>query len=142
MKNLVMQKILLVVLLLIPVLSWAEIAVIVSASNGNDSLPNNEVKRIFLGKATQFPDGSDVVPMDLSKGDATRHQFYEKVARRTSERMENYWNGRVFSGKGMPPDSVESQETLLSVVASNPNMIGYVDASKVTNKVKVVAVIN
>lgn len=44
----------------------------------------------------------------------------------------------VFSGSGMPPKEVESTDVMLQLIRTNPNMIGFINADKVTPDVRVV----
>ena len=64
--------------------------------------------------------------------------FYERVICRSSQQIKAYWSKQIFSGKGTPPKAASNNDEVLKLVASNPNLIGYVDSSKVNSDVKVV----
>jgi len=116
----------------------AEIAVIVHPSN-NAAIEKVTVSRIFLGKLKSFPGGAQAVPITQKEGSAISNEFNKKVLKKSSSQLKAYWSKLVFTGKGTPPRSLNSDEDVLSLISSNPNLIGYVDVTNVTSKVKVVA---
>lgn len=115
---------------------YAEVAVIVHKDNANDAISKNEVSRLYLGKLKKFPNGSDAIPIDLQSGDARKH-FYAKVVRKNDAQLRAYWSRIIFTGKGQPPRQESSEDSVMNLVSSNPNLIGYVDKSKVNDTVKV-----
>ncbi len=125
--------------LLAPALASAEIAVIVNNGNANAGLDNAVIAKIFLGKAKSFPDGSKAVPLDLDEGSATRDAFYQQVANKDAGQIKSYWSRLIFAGKGTPPKAVGADADVVKLVASNPNMLGYVDAAAVDGSVKIIA---
>ncbi|NVJ61046.1 MAG: phosphate ABC transporter substrate-binding protein [Gammaproteobacteria bacterium] len=118
--------------------SWAEVAIIVHPSN-NSSVSQTDLTRMFLGKLKSFPGGGAVVPVNLPEGDSTTDEFNEKVLSKSASQLKAYWSKLVFTGKGTPPKTAASADEMLTLVANNPNLIGYVDASKVNGSVKVIA---
>lgn len=117
--------------------AFAEVAVVVHPSNGV-ALDNGDISRIYLGKLKSFPGGGPVIPLDLKEGSAIRSTFVDKVLGKSESQLKAYWSKLVFSGQGQPPKSVDDAE-MLSLVAANPNMIGFVDAANVNDSVKVIA---
>lgn len=116
----------------------AEIAVIVSASNANSALDQDTISRVFLGKTSTFPDGSQAIPVDQNEGSASREAFNDKVLGKSSSQLKAYWSRLIFTGKGTPPKESGSDADIKNLVAKNPNLIGYVDSSVVDSSVKVV----
>ena len=82
---------------------------------------------IFLGKSRQLPDGTKVVPLDQLEGSGLKQEFYAKVVRKTLPQLNSYWSRLIFTGRGQPPFAVSGNSEVLEFIASNPNMIGYVD---------------
>ncbi len=132
------SKLLIALTLFIGALAQAEVAVIVSASNGNGSLDKDTIERIFLGKTSSFPDGSQAIPVDQNEGSAAREAFNDKVLGKSSSQLKAYWSRLIFTGKGTPPKESGSDADVVSLVAKNPNLVGYVDAAAVDGSVKVV----
>lgn len=114
----------------------AEVAIIVHPDN-SASFTDDEIKRIFLGKTKSFPNGEKATPV-TPEDNAAADDFNKKVLNKSSSQVKAYWSKLVFTGKGMPPKELTSGD-LISEVSSNPEFIGYIDASQVTDKVKVVA---
>ncbi len=118
--------------------AFADVAVIVHPSN-NNTLDASELSRIFLGKVKNFPDGSQAVPINQADESPATSEFNSKVLSKSSSQLKAYWSKLVFTGKGTPPKAVTGDGDAISLVSSNPNIIGYVDATKVDASVKVIA---
>ena len=116
----------------------AETAVIVSANNPNGDMDKATVAKIFLGKSKSFPDGSQAVPVDQNEGNAAREAFNSSVLGKSASQLKSYWSRLIFTGKGTPPKQSGDDAAVKGLVANNPNIIGYVDASAVDSSVKVV----
>ncbi|MBQ4833585.1 phosphate ABC transporter substrate-binding protein [Pseudoalteromonas sp. MMG010] len=133
-----MKKLLLAsVVSLFSISAFAEVAVIVNPSNSS-ALDANEIKRIYLGKSKKFADGVKVNPVNQD-GNAVADEFNDKVVGKSSSQLNAYWSKLVFTGKGTPPEKRNNDQAVISFVAGNADAIGYIDSSKVTDSVKVVA---
>lgn len=132
------SKIAIALTFLVTALANAEVAVIVSASNANSALDQDTISRVFLGKTSNFPDGSQAIPVDQNEGSASREAFNDKVLGKSSSQLKAYWSRLIFTGKGTPPKESGSDADIKNLVAKNPNLIGYVDSSVVDSSVKVV----
>lgn len=131
-----MKKTLIVVSLFISQLAFAEVAVIVHPSNAN-ALDEAAVSKIFLGREKSFADGKSVVPLSLAESAPASTAFNDAVLKKSSSQLKAYWSKLVFTGKGTPPKEIATDEEMIKLVATNPSVIGYVDASKVDASVKV-----
>lgn len=131
-------KALLVAATLFASVAQAEIAVVVHPSNAAN-LDASNLSRIFLGKMKSFPGGVQALPLNQAEGNAVTSEFNSKVLKKSGSQLKAYWSKLVFTGKGTPPKAVGSDAEVISLVSTNPNLIGYVDASAVTADVKVVA---
>ncbi|WP_255857449.1 phosphate ABC transporter substrate-binding protein [Bacterioplanoides sp. SCSIO 12839] len=118
--------------------SYAEISVIVSSNNHNDSLDKDNISRVFLGKTKNFPDGSQAVPVDQKAGSSARESFNTNVLGKSSSQLKAYWSRLIFTGKGTPPKESGDDLAVKKLVAENPNLIGYVNSETVDGSVKVV----
>ena len=131
-----MKKLLIISSLIFSQLAFAEVAVIVHPSN-NNQLDEATVSKIFLGREKSFADGQSVVPLALADSAPASAAFNDAVLKKSSSQLKAYWSKLVFTGKGTPPKEIGSEEEMLKLVATNPSVIGYVDASKVDASVKV-----
>lgn len=117
--------------------SQAEIAIIVNNSVSVPSISADEAANIFLGKVNELPGGIRMVPIDQEDGQKAHAEFYNKVVKKDAAQLNAYWSRLIFTGKGEPPKKMADNADVLALVAANPNIIGYVDASAVTSSVKV-----
>ncbi|PVZ71482.1 phosphate ABC transporter substrate-binding protein [Pelagibaculum spongiae] len=115
----------------------ADISVIVHPGNAV-YLNKDDVARLFLGKQHSFKDGSVAVPVDQNEGSEIRDQFYVELVNKNASQLKSWWARLIFTGKGSPPRAVGTNDNVVLLVGSNPNMIGYVDSEKVDKSVRVV----
>lgn len=115
----------------------AEVAIVVHPSNAA-SIDQSSIARIFLGKMKSFPGAGQAVPLNQSESNAATAEFNSKVLKKSGSQLKAYWSKLVFTGKGTPPKAIVSDAEVIKLVSTNPNMIGYVDSSAVTENVKVV----
>lgn len=118
----------------------AEVAVIVSPDNNNTytSIDKELVARIFLGKVSKFPDGTQVKPVNLKQSNYLREAFNRDFLSKTESQLGRYWSRMRFSGKAALPKEVMSADEMKLVIANDPNLIGYIDAMDVDDSVKVI----
>jgi len=116
----------------------AGLVVVVNKADAVNKLSKQQVKRIFLGKVKNFPNGSKVRPVDLKIDSSDRKSFYGKVVGKNPAQLKAYWATRIFSGKGVPPKDVGDSSAAKKFISSNPGSIGYLNASSVDSSVKVV----
>lgn len=117
--------------------SLANVAVIVNPNNANN-LDAETIKKIYLGKLKSYDNGSKVNPVNQD-GNTITDEFNEKVVGKSSSQLNAYWSKLVFTGKGTPPEKLSSDQAVIDYVSGNNDAIGYIDGSKVSDKVKVVA---
>lgn len=132
-----MKRLLLLLIACLASPCFAEVVIIVHPSNAA-ALERSDVARIYLGKSKKFPGGGQAIPLNHKEGSATKSTFDSQVLKKSSSQLKAYWSKLVFTGKGSPPKEISSEEEILQLVASNPNFIGYVDASKVNDSVKAI----
>lgn len=117
-------------------LSFSEVVVIVHPTN--DSVMNMiTIRKIFLGKTQSFLNGSKAVPIELRKGVA-RDEFLKIYLRKGDPQLHSYWTRVLFTGKATPPKSFDTELEIKTLVATNPNIIGFIDESLVDSSVRVV----
>ena len=126
--------------LLLPLASEAgPLAVVVAASSNAPKLTTEQVSAIFMGAAKSFPNGDKAVPVDQSAGSPAYAEFYTQTSGRSEAQLKAYWSRMVFTGKGSPPQDGGDAAAVKKLVAANPNLVGYIDASLVDASVKVLS---
>ena len=117
---------------------FAGTAVIINPNN-TSSIDLELVKRIYLGKSKAFPDGSRVIPLTFETGNDLRDTFNKDALGKSEAQYSVFWSKLVFTGRGTPPEMISNEQEMLTLVATNPNTIGFVDESKVDGSVKIVS---
>lgn len=115
-----------------------EMAVIVAAGSGVESLSREQVVNIFMGRYRRLPSDAIAQPYDLPAEDAGKAAFYTGLLGKNLSEVNAYWARLVFSGSTAPPQTVGDPATMLRVVANTPGAVGYVDRSAVNSRVRVV----
>jgi len=135
------NRILIAVLLLVPVLANAEkMAIVVNKSSSLSSLSLAEAQQIFSGQLRSL-NGMAVQTVDLPSGDAQRNFFYQKLLGRSPDQMRSHWARLIFTGKAKPPREASGSAEVLSLVGSSDGVIGYVPDEAVTERVKVLMLV-
>jgi ABC-type phosphate transport system substrate-binding protein len=120
--------------------SAEEFKVIVHPQNPLAVVDREFLRDAFLKKATNWPDGHTIRPIDLAGKLPARERFLELVLRKTSSQLRSYWTQRIFSGLDVPPPEADSAEAAIRYVLHNPGAVAYVPASVDTDGAKVVQV--
>ena len=136
-----LKKLMLVPLFALSFTALANVAVIVHPSNAA-VLTQDDINKIFTGRAKSFTDGKAAEPVNLAEAVAVRADFDQKALGRSSSQMKAYWSKLVFTGKGTPPKELASEQEVIDAVAKNPAAIGYVSAGAVNGSVKVALTLN
>lgn len=119
-------------------IAFSDVAVIIHPDN-DAQLTTEDIAKIYLGKIKRFPNGNLAVALDRAEGTDVRIKFLESTVGKDETKMKSYWSRLIFTGKGIPPKVVESDQEVRELVSRNPDIIGYIDSSAVDNTVKVIA---
>ena len=137
MRNLTFK--LLTTLTLVGCFSIAQAGSVVVVGKGSPIAASSEddVVKAFLGKKKDLG-GVSVIPVDQGEGNPARNDFYSAVVKKSEAQLKSYWSRLIFTGKGQAPQVVGGDSEVKNLVASNPNIIGYIDESAVDGTVKVI----
>jgi hypothetical protein len=102
--------------------------VVVNAENPVTHLGRAEVSRLFLKRTTTWPDGTPVVPFDLSATDPLRNAFTLAVHRKPPEVVRAFWDQEIYSGRSVPPKVHTNEPALLDAMRAERGGIAYVSA--------------
>lgn len=117
--------------------AMAEVAVIVNTGN-TDEITAEDVQKIYLAKTKTFPNGKTAIPVDQTEGSAVRIEFLSKVIKKDEAQMKSYWTRLIFTGKGVPPNILPSDEQVKDLVSRNVDAIGFINAGSVDDSVRVI----
>lgn len=111
-------------------LAQAEVVVIVN-TQASTAPSQAEVANIFLGKDRSLKG------IDQKGWNPTKEKFYGAVTNKNESQLKSYWSGLIFTGKGQPLQSAADDASVVALVGSEANAIGYVDKGAIDDKVKV-----
>lgn len=113
--------------------------VVTNRENAAGSVDREFLADAFLKKTTRWPDGAVIDAVDHRFGAPVRARFSEQVLRRSVAAIRNYWQQRIFTGRGVPPPELDSDEAVLRFVGSRRGAVGYVSEAADVSAVKVLA---
>ena len=78
--------------------------------------------------------------VDQPADSPTRRRFSEDSLGRSVSSVKEYWLQAIFSGRGVPPPEVDSDDQVVKFVLQTPGAIGYVSADAPLGGAKIVPV--
>jgi ABC-type phosphate transport system substrate-binding protein len=107
--------------------------------------PETKVSREFVADAflknlTRWPRDEAIRPVDQRPDSAVRRRFSESILKRSVQAAKTYWQQRIFSGRGVPPPELDTDEAIVRYVENNHGALGYISGAASPGKTKVLAV--
>lgn len=102
-----------------------ELRIIANSGVGVSAVSTEDVKGVFLLKKTSLADGSRVVPV-LFTDDAAFRSFAERFCSKTTDALNTYYRGMIFSGTGSMPKSFKSEAQVIDYVSKTKGAIAFV----------------
>lgn len=112
-----------------------EYKVIINSEVGVDAISAGDFESVLLGNKKKWDDGSKVYIAVLKEGDITE-TFLKTHTKKTPSQFKTYWKKLVFTGKGIEPKSLGSEEDMVAYVAKTKGAVGYVSADASMDGVK------
>lgn len=130
-------------LLLVPLVPTAllatepatDLVVIVNPASGVTDMSAREIRKLFLGKSRQLPNGSRAT---LARFAPAGSAFNVRALSRSDAQVTAAWSRLKFSGRVSPPRSFDSAAELASFVESTPNAIAYLPADAAPENARIV----
>lgn len=116
------------------------LVIVVSAGSPLTGMSQSHLIDMYLGRATRFPDGRPVVPLDQEYGASARDRFYTEFVGRTPAEVKAHWSKLIFTGRGRPPQRLTGDEAVRRRVAEDASAIGYIDISAVDASVRILRI--
>lgn len=117
-----------------------EYVVIVNPENPIGASNRDLLRDAYLKKATEWPNGETIRPINLSSRFTQRDRFTHEVLRKTPPQLKAYWNQQIFSGKGVPPPEANAVGDVIDYVLAHPGGVGYIPARADPGRAKVVRI--
>ena len=109
---------------------------VVHPDNPTSKAPRQFIANLFLKEVTRWDGGEAARPVDLKPEQATRRRFSESVLNRSVTAVRSYWQQRIFSGRGVPPPELESDQAVIASVTKHRGGVGYVSGTAEIGKAK------
>jgi ABC-type phosphate transport system substrate-binding protein len=116
------------------------VAIVVNRENPKSSLTTEELKSIYLGRRTEWPDGTRTVPIDQAPSAPGRAAFLDAVLGMSKAHFAEHWVDQQVRGNGSAPKVAASPAAAVKLVARVKGAVAFVPVSQVTAAVKVVFV--
>lgn len=116
----------------------AEIVLVANAKHAGAKLSTEQVGGAYLGKKLLLPDGTVLIPVNQNEGKPAREEFLPKVTGKSEAQIKTYLAKLAFTGKADAPREVGGDAEVKKMVASNPNIVGYIDKGAVDGSVVVI----
>jgi ABC-type phosphate transport system substrate-binding protein len=117
-----------------------EFRVIVDPESSITSATRELIAEAFLKTTTRWPDGETIRPVDQRSDTQVRKAFSDGILKRTVAAVRSYWQQRIFSGRGVPPPELDSDDAVVRYVSEHRGAVGYVSAAAGTGGTKVITV--
>lgn len=121
---------------------YADLAIIGHPDTNAGDFNVQSAKKIFLGERKSFPSGHHATPINHAVGSPDRKEFFALVMNMPESRYKRLWKRKMSTGIATVPEQLKSYEEVLRSVANTPGSVGYIDAEKVDDSVKVLMTIS
>ncbi len=118
------------------------IEVVVNDSIELSKISKQQVKSIYLGQQTHWPNGKLIKLFKLPSEHKTHHDFVKNILGIYPYQYNRRWQKLVFSGFAVKPKDVSTEQALLQAVANTPGAIGYIKDKTTTGGIRYVALFN
>ena len=110
-----------------------KVAVIVNSAN-TQSLSMLDIKNIYSDIVTTWKNGKTILVYNLPLNLPARENFSEAVLKMSASSAEMELNNLITTNRMKNPQKEKREKLVVSIVARNPDAIGYVPSSMVDNK--------
>ena len=85
-----------------------------------------DLREIFFGRRTRWPDGSPLRVYVLPDQHPVHIRFAKEILGVYPYQLRSAWDRMIYSGTGTPPVVVDSLEQMLVQIKQTPGAIGYI----------------
>jgi hypothetical protein len=112
----------------------------------NDEIPSlskSKARMLYKGRTKKLNGSIKIVLVDLPTTSILREDFYNMLLGKSISQMNGYWASLSFSGKGVPPEELNSDDIkdIIEWLNKNPNGIAYAPVSEVPENANILITI-
>ena len=110
----------------------ATFKMVINTANPTTVMSIKDISKIFYKRTVRWDlwrSGDEkkmVIPIDQGKDAEVRKSFSKYIHGKSATALEFYWQRQIFSGRGINPDKLSSDNEVLEFVRANAGAIGYV----------------
>jgi|SRR5271165_3430485 len=113
------------------------LAIVVNRSNALDDLTSSELRDIFLGARSHWPNGRRITLVMREPGDPERHAILRNVCGMTEEQFTTHFVRGLYRGDILVSPKILSSATgVRRFIFNVPGAIGYLRLSEIDDSVK------
>jgi phosphate transport system substrate-binding protein len=117
------------------------LAIVVNLSNPTDELSFQELRSIFLGERSHWPNGRRITLVMMEPGQPERKAILRSIYRMSENDFNRHFLQGLFTGEVfVSPKTLATPVGVRKFIFNVPGAIGYVRAADVDNTVKVVRI--
>lgn len=117
------------------------LAIVVNTTNPVENLSLSELRQVFLGERSHWPNGRRITLVMMEPGQFERKALLREVCQMNEKDFSRHFLHGVFTGEVfVSPKTLASPVGVRKFVFNVPGAIGYVRASDVDSSVKVIRV--
>jgi ABC-type phosphate transport system substrate-binding protein len=121
--------------------SELNLAIVVNTSNPVENLSMKELRKIFLGERSHWPNGRRITLVMMEPGQPERKALIREVCQMNESDFSRHFLHGLFTGEVfVSPKTLASPVGVREFIFNVPGAIGYVRATDVDASVKVVRV--
>ena len=121
--------------------SEQSLAIIVNPSNPVENCSFEELRKIFLGEKSHWPNGRRITLVMLDPAQAERKVVLREIYNMSEKDLNNHFIQGVFTGGVLaPPKTLASAAEVRKFVFNVPGAIGYVKGTDVDQSVKILRI--
>jgi ABC-type phosphate transport system substrate-binding protein len=114
--------------------------IVVHPDSSVTSVHRRFLAQAFLKNVSRWDNGEVIRPVDQRTDAPVRRRFSEAILERSVDAVKAYWQQRIFSGRGVPPPELESDDAVVDYVQHHPGAVGYVSRTSALGKAKLIIV--
>ncbi|MBA6263999.1 MAG: hypothetical protein V7780_05245 [Colwellia sp.] len=103
------------------------VEVITNSSADIASITTTQLRRIYSMRQVKWANGVPITIFVLSSTTKIHQQFCKETLRLFPYQLDRIWNKLTFSGMGIAPTIVSSEQELIQAVKSTTGAIGYIE---------------
>jgi len=115
------------------------LVIVTQKSNALVELSLRDLKHMYLSEQVDGP-GGRLIPLQQAAGSPVREAFERLVLKMSPDEVGRFWIDRKIRGQKGAPKAVAPVELLRRVIVSLPNTVTYLNATDLTDDLKVLKV--